>query len=85
MKPRQAWLLLHEQRGSDVIERVAVIIPSRKVTNKVVDDLVREFHLRKYGRLWPNKVWWTTPPGVDELALSTPVADYRLVRVPVYG
>lgn len=86
MKPRLGWLLLRENPppGDVHPEHVCVIIPSRKVTNKAVDDIVREHHLREFGRLWPNKVSWRSV-GKDRLILKTPLCTYKLLRMEVYG
>lgn len=87
MKPRKGWLLTRERvpPGNVASETLAVIIPSRKVTNKVVDDIVREHHLKEFGRLWPSKVSWRAPPDIEVLTLKTPLATYRLSRVEIFG
>lgn len=88
MKSRPGWILTREQAppGNVRPETIAVIIPSRRVTNKAVDDLVREHHMRSFGRLWPNVVVWVSPEGGGgPLMLRTPLATYRLTRVDVYG
>lgn len=85
MKPRQGWLLTAHAPTSGVINVVvSAIVPSRKVTNKVVDDIVREWHLKTFGRLWPNKPEWKGK-GALTLVLQTPVCVYRLTRLDVYG
>ena len=87
MKSRPGWILTRERvpPGDVRSETLAVIIPSRRVTNKAVDDLVREAHLREFGRLWPNKVTWRTPEDKSVLTLRTPLATYKLTRVDVFG
>lgn len=86
MKSRLAWLMTRAVEKADLsyLPPLAVIIPSKRTTNKSVDDLAREFHLRDYGRLWPNKaVWENTADG--GLVLRTPLCNYKLSRIQVYG
>lgn len=87
MKPRDGWVLTHQPHppGNTREDTIGVVIPSKKMTNRAVDDLVREYHLRKYGRLWPNKVTWVAGDDPLLLTLRTPVATYRLHRTFVYG
>lgn len=87
MKARPGWVLTRERTppGDVRPETIAVIIPSRRMTNKAVDDLVRESHMKEFGRLWPNKVAWVAPDDPLILTLRTPLALYRLTRVDVYG
>lgn len=86
MKSRQGWVLSRKGEhpfGSSVT--LAVIIPSKRVTNKAVDDVVRELHLKEYGRAWPNKPIWRGGTDPLLLTLKTPVCTYVLTRVDVYG
>lgn len=92
MKSRLGWVLTRHRATGRVVgefkgedETLAVIIPSKRVTNKAVDDIVREFHLREYGRLWPTKAVWRAPSDPLKLTLKTPVCMYVLTRVDVYG
>lgn len=84
MKPRRGWLLTRDgsQQGAPVAT-IATIVPSRKVTNKAVDDIVREHHLREVGRLWPNPTVWKSQGA--QLVLKTPLCTYRLTLIEVYG
>lgn len=85
MKPRAGWLLTANAPATGVINTViAAVVPTRKVTNRVVDDIVREWHLKAFGRLWPNKTEWKNK-GEKLLVLQTPVCTYKLTRLDVYG
>lgn len=88
MKPTSAWLLMREKPPLRN-EALAVIRPSKRVTNKATDDIVRDLHLKKYGRLWPNAASWTwgrlDESGRDELRLKTPLCTYVLVPIDLYG
>lgn len=87
MKSRQGWVLSRRPSIPGFVppKTLAVIIPSKRVTNKAVDDIVRDFHLREYGRLWPTKVVWRAPEDLLLLTLKTPLCTYVLTRVDVYG
>lgn len=84
MKPRSAWLLQVSVGMTGFQKPLATILPSRKVTNQAVYDIVRDLHLKAHGRFWPNDAAWVDNE-VGGLKLVTPICTYHLSRIEVYG
>lgn len=87
MKARDAWVVMADAslRTGPHAQPVMAFVPSRKMTNKAAIDVVREFHLREYGYSWPNDAKWEQDAPGPDLVLRTPIRDYRMVKVQLYG
>lgn len=93
MQSHKGWILTRETLppGAQVVHQLAVILPSRVVTNKAIDDLVYHFHKQMYGAeaRVPDSAKWrevSTPDRGGMLVLKAlPYCWYRLTPVDVYG
>lgn len=88
MKPVEGHVITCHSRGTLGAEFVAAVVPGRQVTNRVTVDIVRDFHLDRFGRTWPNAVdseGWVPSVEPGTLKIDTPLCTYKLQRIWVYG
>lgn len=98
MIPRPGWIVIeyvHDRKVEAMphgcpseATPICVVVPSKKVTNKAVDDMLREHHRNKHG--WdPGELRWQ---GTGEEALvahvegeSGVIVHYLMEKTKVYG
>lgn len=85
MKSRKGWLLTSVPTTAPLTfppRVLGVVVLSKRVTNKAVDDHVRMIHMKDEGRD-PGRISWQAA-GNDLLA-NVDTVEYRLSPVDVYG